>query len=74
VIPLTFAHQVEYTVRCGFNVLCMRLGKERGSRMASPAGVSKTITLEEFLRMPEIDEHPHLEFIDGRIEAKGEST
>jgi len=42
--------------------------------MASPAGVSKTITLEEFLRMPEIDEHPHLEFIDGRIEAKGEST
>jgi len=38
--------------------------------MASTAGVSKTITLEEFLRMPEIDEHPYLEFIDGRIEAK----
>jgi len=38
--------------------------------MASSAGVSKTITLDEFLRMPEIDEHPYLEFIDGRIEAK----
>jgi len=38
--------------------------------MASPAGVSKMFTLEEFLRMPEIDEHPYLEFIDGRIEAK----
>jgi Uma2 family endonuclease len=38
--------------------------------MASPARVEKTITLEEFLRMPEIDEHPYLEYIDGRIEAK----
>ena len=38
--------------------------------MASPAGVSKTITLEEFLRMPEIDEYPYLEYIDGRIQAK----
>ena len=38
--------------------------------MASPARVSKTISLEEFLRLPEIDEHPYLEYIDGRIEAK----
>ena len=38
--------------------------------MASPARVEKLITLEEFLRMPEIDEHPYLEYIDGRIEAK----
>ena len=38
--------------------------------MASPARVDKMITLEEFLRMPEIDEHPYLEYIDGRIEAK----
>jgi Uma2 family endonuclease len=38
--------------------------------MASPARVEKTITLEEFLRLPEIDEHPYLEYIDGRIEAK----
>ena len=38
--------------------------------MASPARVGKMITLEEFLRMPEIDERPYLEFIDGRIEAK----
>lgn len=28
------------------------------------------ITLEEFLRLPHIDDHPHQEFIDGRIEAK----
>jgi Uma2 family endonuclease len=38
--------------------------------MASPARVDKMITLEEFLRLPEIDEHPYLEYIDGRIEAK----
>lgn len=38
--------------------------------MASPARVEKTITLEEFLRLPEIDEHPYLEYIDGKIEAK----
>ena len=38
--------------------------------MASPVRVDKMITLEEFLRMPEIDEHPYLEYIDGRIEAK----
>ena len=38
--------------------------------MASPARVDKMVTLDEFLRMPEIDEHPYLEYIDGRIEAK----
>jgi Uma2 family endonuclease len=38
--------------------------------MASPARVGKMMTLEEFLRMPEIDEHPYLEYIDGRIEAR----
>jgi Uma2 family endonuclease len=38
--------------------------------MASPARVDNMLTLEEFLRMPEIDEHPYLEYIDGRIEAK----
>jgi Uma2 family endonuclease len=38
--------------------------------MAGPAGLSKMITLEEFLRMPEIDEHPNLEYIDGKVEAK----
>jgi Uma2 family endonuclease len=38
--------------------------------MASPARVDKMITLEAFLRLPEIDEHPYLEYIDGRIEAK----
>jgi Uma2 family endonuclease len=38
--------------------------------MASPARVENTITLEEFLRLPEIDEHPYLEYNDGRIEAK----
>jgi Uma2 family endonuclease len=41
-----------------------------GSTMAIPAGLSKTVTLEEFLRMPEIDEHPYLEYIDGKVEAK----
>jgi Uma2 family endonuclease len=38
--------------------------------MASPARVGNAISLEKFLRMPEIDEHPYLEYIDGRIEAK----
>jgi Uma2 family endonuclease len=38
--------------------------------MASPAGLSKTITLEVFLRMPEIDEQPYPEFADGNVEAK----
>jgi hypothetical protein len=32
--------------------------------------VAKTMSLEEFLRLPQIDEHPYLEYIDGRIEAK----
>jgi len=38
--------------------------------MASPARVETTLTLEGFLRMPEIDDRPDLEFIDGGIEAK----
>jgi Uma2 family endonuclease len=38
--------------------------------MASPARVDKMMTLEEFLRLPEIDERPYLEYIDGRIQAK----
>jgi Uma2 family endonuclease len=38
--------------------------------MASPARIRKAITLDEFLRLPEIDERPYLEYIDGRIEAK----
>src|SRR5260370_13441734 len=38
--------------------------------MASAARVGKAITLEEFLSLPEIDEHPYLEYLDGRIEAK----
>jgi len=39
--------------------------------MASATQVGKAITLEEFLRLPEIDEHPYQEYIDGRMEAKG---
>ena len=38
--------------------------------MASPSQLHAALTLDEFLRLPEIDEHPYLEFIDGRIEAK----
>ncbi len=38
--------------------------------MASPARVGATMTLEEFLRMPGIDERPYKEFIDGRVETK----
>jgi Uma2 family endonuclease len=38
--------------------------------MASPTRVDKMVSLQEFLRMPEIDEHPYLEYVDGRIEAK----
>jgi Uma2 family endonuclease len=42
----------------------------RDLTMASPARVDNTVSLEEFLRLPEIDDHPYLEYIDGRIEAK----
>ncbi len=38
--------------------------------MASPARIGTTLTLEEFLRTPGIDERPYKEFIDGRIETK----
>jgi Uma2 family endonuclease len=38
--------------------------------MASPARVGEMMTLEEFLRMPGIDERPYREFIDGRVEVK----
>jgi Uma2 family endonuclease len=38
--------------------------------MASPARVEQMLTLEEFLRMPGIDERPYKEFIDGRVETK----
>jgi Uma2 family endonuclease len=38
--------------------------------MSSPARVGTTLTLDEFLRMPEIDEPPYKEFIDGRIVTK----
>jgi Uma2 family endonuclease len=38
--------------------------------MASPPRTPIPLTLDEFLRMPGIDEHPYREFIDGRIEAK----
>jgi Uma2 family endonuclease len=38
--------------------------------MASSARVANMITLEEFLRLPAIDERPYLEYIDGRIEVK----
>jgi Uma2 family endonuclease len=38
--------------------------------MASPSRIGQAMTLEEFLELPDIDEPPYLEFIDGRIEAK----
>lgn len=38
--------------------------------MTTPARVAETLTLEEFLRMPGIDERPYKEFIDGRVETK----
>src|SRR4051812_4910096 len=42
--------------------------------MASSPMPMTGVTLEEFLRMPEIEEAPYLEFIDGRIEAKAMPT
>jgi Uma2 family endonuclease len=38
--------------------------------MAGAARVKETISLEEFLRLPEIDEPPYLEYLNGRVEAK----
>ncbi len=42
--------------------------------MASPSPTRSGLTLDEFLRMPEIDEAPYVEFIDGRAEAKAMPT
>jgi Uma2 family endonuclease len=44
--------------------------EEGGTRMPMARKVRDDLTLEEFLQMPEIDERPYLEYIDGRIEAK----
>jgi Uma2 family endonuclease len=38
--------------------------------MASHARAAKSLTLDDFLKMPEIDERPYLEYRPGRIEAK----
>src|SRR5947208_3455849 len=38
--------------------------------MSSASRVEAPLSLDEFLRLPEIDERPYLEYIDGRIEAK----
>ncbi len=38
--------------------------------MATDSRVRTGLTLEEFLRRPDLGEKPHLEYIDGRIEAK----
>lgn len=38
--------------------------------MATAPQVGNTMTLEEFLRLPGIDEGPYLEYVDGRIQAK----
>jgi Uma2 family endonuclease len=40
------------------------------SIMAGTTQVGKTLTLQDFLRLPDIDEHPYREYIDGRMEAK----
>lgn len=38
--------------------------------MASAPRMARGISLEDFLRRPEIDDSPVLEYIDGRVEAK----
>ena len=38
--------------------------------MATPTTAKRGVTLDEFLRMPEIEEPPGQEFVDGRIEVK----
>ena len=52
--------------------LCSRILVETSEMpaMSTASHVRRPICLEEFLRLPEIDEKPYLEFIDGRIEAK----
>src|SRR4051812_33371746 len=44
--------------------------EEGGTSMPTARKVRDGLTLEEFLQMPEIDERPYLEYVDGRIEAK----
>ncbi len=38
--------------------------------MAAADWGDKSLTLEEFLRLPEIDEPPYLEYLNGQVEAK----
>jgi Uma2 family endonuclease len=38
--------------------------------MSIPSRVRRPSTLEEFLKLPGIDDHPTLEYIDGKVEAK----
>jgi Uma2 family endonuclease len=38
--------------------------------MSIPSPVRTPLTLEQFLKLPEIDEHPAREYIDGKVEAK----
>src|SRR5690349_21679942 len=38
--------------------------------MATSPKTSRSLTIEEFLKRPSIDERPTLAYIDGRIEAK----
>jgi Uma2 family endonuclease len=38
--------------------------------MSIPSPVRTPLTLEQFLKLPDIDEHPAREFIDGKVEVK----
>jgi Uma2 family endonuclease len=38
--------------------------------MSVPSRVRTPLTLEQFLKLPEIDEHPAREYIDGKVEVK----
>ena len=38
--------------------------------MSIPSRVRTPLTLEQFLKLPDIDEHPAREYIDGKVEVK----
>src|SRR5437763_1879348 len=42
----------------------------RRHAMSVPSRVRSPLTLEQFLKLPDIDEHPAREYIDGKVEEK----
>src|SRR4051794_3815845 len=49
---------------------CLACPDERRHAMSIPSRVRTPSTLEQFVKLPEIDEHPAREYIDGKVDVK----